>query len=151
MKYTVHMMDDTRLKTLCGKIWDGTPEIHQTDLVKMCDICRDVDFRTRISSSPQPPEGPTDEEILTAVSRFWEGMGDPSGWLETPYPTDDPKLRQAYTEKQIEDKMYEMSERGILEYGVSVRTAWIISADYQAPHGLTPDTMRIISKVFGDK
>lgn len=147
MKFTVHMMDpiEPTHTTLCGLVWNGLPEIHETDLIKMCDVC------TEKSGPQKPPEGPTDEQILFSVASFWQEMGTPEGWLEAPYPTDDPNLRCHFTEEEIENKMYEMADRGILEYGISIRTSWIVNADYEAPHGLTPSTMRIISKVIGDK
>lgn len=57
----------------------------------------------------------SDEEIINAVKDFWENNK----------PTPDIALADKYPVKVILKKMQKMSEKGILNYGVSLRTAWI--------------------------
>jgi len=57
----------------------------------------------------------TDEEIINAVNDFQNNN------KETP----DIALANKYPPKVILKKMQKMEEKGILNYGVSLRTAWV--------------------------
>lgn len=69
---------------------------------------------------------PTDEEVKAAIRRFWAWVEPNEIQKNTPYPTEDPELRAKYSEKEIGNKMYAMVDSGVLDYGVSIRTAWIV-------------------------
>lgn len=72
----------------------------------------------------------TDEEILQAVRKFWKWCEKAdSSQKQTPWPTKDPALRDRFTEEEIEEKMEEMNERNILDYGTSVRGSWIVGEE----------------------
>ena len=58
-----------------------------------------------------------EQEIIEACEKFHRGEG------ETP----DIALAEKYPEKVVLAKMGKMCDRGILEYGVSLRTAWVIN------------------------
>lgn len=98
----------------------------------------------------KPLNTPSYEEIVTSVRRYWREVNQPGGLVDAVFPTDDPVLRAKYSELEIEDKMEDMADEGILEYGVSVRTAWIVGEE-TTEDDLSPETMRILSKIMGDR
>lgn len=55
------------------------------------------------------------EEIILAVNEFHKNKGD----------TPDVALANKYPPKMILLKMKKMVEQGILDYGVSLKTAWV--------------------------
>lgn len=65
---------------------------------------------------------PSDQEVLDAIERFWDLL---VGGHAAPYPYQDALLREKYTQDQIYEHMEDMAARDIIDYGVSVRTAWI--------------------------
>lgn len=56
-----------------------------------------------------------DQEIIAACNAFHQGNG----------PTPDEALASKYPAKVILAKMDKMAARGILNYGTSLRTAWV--------------------------
>jgi hypothetical protein len=58
----------------------------------------------------------TDEEILNAIREYGVGRA----------PTPDIALAHKYPVKVIMSKMRKLSDKGVLDYGVSLRTAWIV-------------------------
>lgn len=74
---------------------------------------------------------PSQDEIVAAVRRFWEGM---DADLASPYPYQDEELRKTYSEKEIFRGMEKYAAEGVLDYGVSVRTAWVVE-DQGKRHG----------------
>jgi hypothetical protein len=65
-----------------------------------------------------------DEEILAAIR---EGKRELHALR--PYKTPEEMLAHKYPPKLILSKMERMIEKGILECGISVRTAWIVGED----------------------
>lgn len=57
----------------------------------------------------------SDQEIIDACNNFHNHCGD----------TPDKALANKYPEKVILSKMAKMEKKGILEYGVSLRTSWV--------------------------
>jgi hypothetical protein len=66
----------------------------------------------------------TDEEMLEAVRAFWReaDAGNVAG-AQTP----DVSLAHKYPVKVIMAKLDHLSDRGVIDYGVSLRTAWIVA------------------------
>lgn len=64
----------------------------------------------------------TDAEILAACRAFHEQHA----------PTPDIALADKYPAKVIMAKMEQMAKRGLIEYGVSLRTAWVVDEPAQS-------------------
>lgn len=56
------------------------------------------------------------EELFDAIRAYYKGG-----------PTPDKALSHKYPTKVIMRKMEALADKGILEYGVSLRTAWIVA------------------------
>jgi hypothetical protein len=77
-----------------------------------------------MKNRPQCKDIP-DEVILAACDRFRESL-DRRGWRNSlaECPTPEVALAHLWPAKLILAKMQSMVRRGLLEYGVSLRTAW---------------------------
>lgn len=65
----------------------------------------------------------SDEEMLIEIFNRWENNRQvaPERWIDTP----DKTLRYKYSEIDIYAKLEELEHRDLIEYGVSLRTAWL--------------------------
>lgn len=61
----------------------------------------------------------SDAEMIEAVRQYQRSP------LTNPFPTD--TLAAKYPRKVVEAKMEHLVDRGILNYGVSLRTAWVVA------------------------
>jgi hypothetical protein len=59
------------------------------------------------------------EEMIEAVRQYWQSP------MVNPFPTD--ALADKYPPKVVEAKMQQLVDQGILDYGVSLRTAWVVA------------------------
>lgn len=62
----------------------------------------------------------SEQEIIDACNKFHSHQFGTR-------PTPDISLAHKYPPKLILAKMQQMSSKGILDYGVSLRTAWVVS------------------------
>jgi hypothetical protein len=64
-----------------------------------------------------------DAEIIEAVRAFQRGEAD----------TPDAALAGKYPPNVVLAKMQKLSDRGVLDYGVSLRTAWVVADKANPP------------------
>lgn len=73
---------------------------------------------------PNPDYKPVidDFEMLDLIGKRWVSIrANVEPWIETP----DKALSKKYSQEAINAKMEELDHRGLLDYGVSLRTAWL--------------------------
>ena len=64
----------------------------------------------------------SDGEMLDVIAKRWENnQAKIEPWIDTP----DETLAEKYTFGEVYGKLEELDHRGLIQYGVSLRTAWL--------------------------
>ena len=80
----------------------------------------------------------SDIEMLGVIAFRWDTnrknrQENPEWYLDSVYiDTPDVLLAPKYTPEEIDAKMEELNHRGLLDYGVSLRTAWLSDKELSA-------------------
>lgn len=90
----------------------------------------------------------TDLEMLTVIRDRWEAntknkRENPEWYLDSVYiDTPDKTLCDKYTQEEIFAKLEELDYRHLIEYGVSLRTAWITQEGLQCLDNLYEESAK---------